>query len=87
MLTDEAGIIKYSQTAVLSAHSSEVDEEASHEALDELKTELEFALASQGTRGTDTGLYTFMLQAVPRLILIAFAIAAALMAVVESFPG
>lgn len=87
ILTDVADIIKYSNTAVLLPHSPQTDEEVSHEALDDLKTELAFALASQGTRATDTGLYAFMLQAVPKLIIVSFCLAAASMAVTESFPG
>lgn len=87
ILTDEQEIIKYSKTAVLSAHDVQADEEVPHETLDELKTQLEFALASQGTRATDNGLYAFMLQAVPTIIIILFYMAIATMALSESFPG
>lgn len=85
ILTDEQEIIKYSKTAVLSAHDVQA-EEVPHETLDKLKTELEFALASQGTRATDNGLYAFMLQAVPTIIVILFYAAIAIMALSESFP-
>lgn len=87
ILTDEQEIINYSQTAVLSTHDSQADEEVPHETLDKLKAELEFALASQGTRATDKGLYAFMLQAVPKVVITLFFTAVAMMALSESLPG
>lgn len=88
ILIDEEEIAKYSETAVLSSHPhSVVEEEPASEALDEVKAELEFAHASQGTRATDIGLYAFMLQAVPRLIVIGFCFGCGAIALVESFPG
>lgn len=88
VLIDEKDISDYAATAVLSGHHHfAVGVEAESEALDEVQTELDFARASQGTRATDLGLYAFMLQAVPRLIIIGFCVACAAIALVESFPG
>lgn len=86
ILTDEEEMTRYAETAVISSPPEVEDEDAVPEALDNVKAELEFARASQGTRATDIGLYATMLQAVPRLIVIAVFVSCASIALIESFP-
>lgn len=85
LLNDEEEILKYSQTAVLSAHDSYADEEVP--VVDDRKAALAFAIAVKDTRSTNSGLYRFMLQAVPRWKWYLFVLFSLCIAVTESFQG
>lgn len=87
ILEDEAEILKYSETAVLSAHDSDTDEQEPEALVDDQKTDLAFEIAVQGTRGTDTGLYRFMFQAVTRWKIILFLTFTLIFALTSSFQG
>ena len=87
ILEDEAEIVKYSETAVLSAHDSDTNEQEPEALVDDQKTDLAFAIAVQNTRGTDTGLYRFMFQAVTRSKTILFLVFTLIFSLTSSFQG
>lgn len=87
ILEDEEEIVKYSETAVISAHDSYADEQEPEVIVDDQKMDLAFETAVQDTRGTDTGLYRFMFQAVTRWKMLLFILFTLIMCLTQSFQG
>lgn len=70
---------------MLSTHGSYADEDVP--IVDDGKAALAFAVAAKDTRGTNRGLYRFMLQAVPRWKWYLFVLFCFCLAAGESFQG